>query len=1296
MSTDAQSSLNNAEPIASKTTSQDFIRRKINSTRRSVKLAELAAGLLLFIAGSLLFVLTLAIIDHWIVGLNFTARLLAFLVYILAAAGFLWIYVAPLLFHSINPLYAAKMIEQGQPTLKNSLLNFLFLTQNQQGTRKAVLDAVESQAATDISSLSLEHLVDYSKAIRVGYVLAALAVLFGLYKVLSPKDPLQTAARVAMPWNDIARPSRVKIIDVQPGDTTVYQGEQLPVSVKLHDVGSGDRLELIYSTKDGQLVDKVIPLEVSEDGFSFQAIINPTDTGIQDDLTYRIEAGDAVSRDFEVSTLEAPSIDVASVRYDLPGYTGESGWDQEGDGHIRALEGTMVTIRAVSNRPIQKAYIEFDPVANSPIVSLNTLPMQIASEEPTRASIRFPLEMNDAGSAGKFRSYQIRFRTEDGVLNPHPVLYDIEVTRDLPPEIEFLEPTANEVELPVNMPLDVRLRAIDPDYGIRQLRVNGAVTKGPGQPAQPLINASLLQQPKSGQVLADWKLTPKEHGLKSGDIVRLTGIAEDTRTDYSGNLKPNISQTQSRIILITDPVTRPPGENQQPGNQDENQPKQEKPGDENQPGDSPEENQKGESGEEGENGEKSAGGSKEGENGEQSEENKGESGDEGKKGSEDGSGENGMRGPSDSPQDGENSGESDDKQQGKGGGSGDPSGDQEQQDQQQGKGNQSEDGNEQGDPQKGDAQPEQGGQGERNETGGDEQSESKQSGGTGGEASTGSDQQQRQQNKADQQGSPNGKGTGKAGDPNKGGQLQNGDASTQPNESSTVEKRDEPIASDGTQDGDAFDTIQDYLKKKQEQQAKGDQPKPDGLNQKNPQQQGEGESSGEPQAAPGENQNGAGGNSQKPEGGDPNKAQNQGQGTKGGEKPGEGEKPEQQPGENGVDNGTQPENSAAGEDAAGQEQKGQPGTQDNNQGEGMQRDTQNNEQGGSENKGGAKQKDAEGNPSEDSERANDNGQGDTTNSGAGKEAGEENTGSPQSGEKANKQSENKMKPDDQASDQQGDQPKSPSNSDKQSNSKGDNAGDQSGGGGAGGGQAAKQAGNDSPGSTSSADEGAGTSNQQGKGEVGNEGGEGPKANEQTGSQSNEKGEGSNMTNSPEGQQSGAQGSPSEDGSPQQSPSQKNDPQNSGQGPGNTSVPQGGSRTGNNEPQPYDGPLVEPGEDAANLEYAEKATNMVLDELQHQDNPDPELLKKLGWNKDEFQRFVQRWQQMKQAANSEDVQAKQELNDALRSLGLSRGKDATRRVEARQATSGGSSDTQRSAPPAAFMEQYRAYLKGASQ
>ena len=41
-------------------------------------------------------------------------------------------------------------------------------------------------------------------------------------------------------------------------------------------------------------------------------------------------------------------------------------------------------------------------------------------------------------------------------------------------------------------------------------------------------------------------------------------------------------------------------------------------------------------------------------------------------------------------------------------------------------------------------------------------------------------------------------------------------------------------------------------------------------------------------------------------------------------------------------------------------------------------------------------------------------------------------------------------------------------------------------------------------------------------------------------------------------------------------------------------------------------------DAANLDYARKATEMVINHLKDEEhNPDPELLKKLGWSKEDL-------------------------------------------------------------------------------
>jgi hypothetical protein len=108
------------------------------------------------------------------------------------------------------------------------------------------------------------------------------------------------------------------------------------------------------------------------------------------------------------------------------------------------------------------------------------------------------------------------------------------------------------------------------------------------------------------------------------------------------------------------------------------------------------------------------------------------------------------------------------------------------------------------------------------------------------------------------------------------------------------------------------------------------------------------------------------------------------------------------------------------------------------------------------------------------------------------------------------------------------------------------------------------------------------------------------------------------------------------------------------GPGE---PTGGGQAG----PPSDGnspPPQEARHDDPNLEFANKQTDLALEYLRDQlakEKPDPDLLQQLGWSKDKLRRFYDGWMEMKRAAGQERAgndSAKRQLNDALKSLGLS--------------------------------------------
>jgi hypothetical protein len=130
--------------------------------------------------------------------------------------------------------------------------------------------------------------------------------------------------------------------------------------------------------------------------------------------------------------------------------------------------------------------------------------------------------------------------------------------------------------------------------------------------------------------------------------------------------------------------------------------------------------------------------------------------------------------------------------------------------------------------------------------------------------------------------------------------------------------------------------------------------------------------------------------------------------------------------------------------------------------------------------------------------------------------------------------------------------------------------------------------------------------------------------------------------------------------------------------------------------PSDEDPGEPGGDEANLEYARKATDMALEYLQDEEQePDAELLDRLGWTKDELRQFIDRWESLRQEAKQpvRGERGQDELDDALRSLGLYPGKDRLRR--------GGLEDDQvpgvrdagvRSAPPAEYEGPYKEFMR----
>lgn len=458
----------------------DFIEKRLLQTRRQVRLVDVGSGMIVLTAASLLFFLAVAVADHWIFphGLGFAVRFLLWAGWVGVAGWFAWRWVAPSIVHRINPVFAAQAIEHGRPALKNSLINFLLLRSHPDEVAPVVYRAMEHRAASDLSRVPVEHAVDHHRLIHLCYVLAGAVALFALYLAFSPKNPLTSAARVLWPWSSLPAPTRVHIEDVQPGNAVVFQGNRQPITAHVSGLRNGEEVSLLLTTADEQLVDDRIPMTRTGEDDLYSCELPPgtrgdgSSGGMQQDTLYRITAGDATTPQYKLEVQIAPTIIVDQVDYDYPPYTGLPHRTVKGQGDIKALEGTKVTIHSTANLPIKDANIDLGCTGLQPLTmkhsgkhasgdfTLALSPTQDSTQSWRPLYDRYQLFFTDSA-----------FNGDDRKIQQHPIQYRIDVDRDYPPEIRIDEPRDETAAVPENGQVRIQVHASD-DFGLRKVAIH--------------------------------------------------------------------------------------------------------------------------------------------------------------------------------------------------------------------------------------------------------------------------------------------------------------------------------------------------------------------------------------------------------------------------------------------------------------------------------------------------------------------------------------------------------------------------------------------------------------------------------------------------------------------------------------------------------------------------------------------------------------------------------------------------------------------------------------------------------
>ena len=545
-----------------------YLLNQVKKTGAQVRVIDLFTCSMKLIAGLLGALFLFAIIDSWVITFSGWARWLALILLVGGGVTYFVMAILPLLIRRINPVYAAQVVESSQDGMKNSLINYLLLrhqAENQKVPRR-VMELVGFKAANDISGVPVEKSVDKSHTIQAALILTALVVLLGAYKVMSPKDPFQSFARMLAPASGISKPARVRITDVSPGNQYVYFGQSVTVTAFINGKFDPNTAKVVFSTLNGQIVDAAVPMEPQQDKNYFQCELKTSERGIEQSVRYKVVAGDGESSEFTLKMRSAPVLSVESIHYEPPAYTEEPPSTDTRSTTIDHIEGTSVTIDAVANADIRSGFLQRFKEQDGQFIKEGSLQMEQLDERHAR--FKFKLARNLTTGEERYTHYQLNLITaNDG--RSQPVGYNrINVRTDSAPDIAVVHPLDNELSVPVNSRIRFELHAQD-DFKIQQILAGINVGQARRIRDEELLPPNEPLKQKVEVVYEFWP-DPDNTLIRPGDVVFLQFGAVDNRRP-----RPNLTQVPPIKITITEPIEDPPqrgeeGESSEESSQDGN------------------------------------------------------------------------------------------------------------------------------------------------------------------------------------------------------------------------------------------------------------------------------------------------------------------------------------------------------------------------------------------------------------------------------------------------------------------------------------------------------------------------------------------------------------------------------------------------------------------------------------------------------------------------------------------------------------------------------------------------------
>ena len=426
------------------------IQDKLGSMIRRVRRLLFIRGLCAILAVALACLLTIMLIDASVTLFSSTSR------WVLSLSGLgltlvaAWWFLLRPLSRRFTLTQMARIIEIRHPELQERVSTAVeLLSSNDPESIKGseeLIGAVVDSAIIDVEAVDPKTEFKLARTAKFASIALALALVISGALIIWPTQSWTLLQRAVAPFLDIGNAYADSLI-VEPGDIRIAKGETVTISVSAKNMKL-KRAEIRRLLKDGSdSVERMTLDSEGDDGTKQFFISFPA---VEEDFTYRLRAGLALTRYYEVTTVVPPAIGQIEVEYDYPDYTNlETKTAVTETGEIRAVANTHVTLTTTPTKEIEMARLVLNDGAD------------LGEPQLVEGSLQWQFDLKP----GMNGHWKIELTDADGFTNQPPT-YPLEVLPDKSPSVIVTQPVERELRLRPTEQLPVISEIIE-DFGFK-------------------------------------------------------------------------------------------------------------------------------------------------------------------------------------------------------------------------------------------------------------------------------------------------------------------------------------------------------------------------------------------------------------------------------------------------------------------------------------------------------------------------------------------------------------------------------------------------------------------------------------------------------------------------------------------------------------------------------------------------------------------------------------------------------------------------------------------------------------